>query len=147
MGQDQLELWKAVENAREHQRAEAQRGVEGVLRDLRQREFLRALGRHRLHRMDEDRRVEVDRRLPELVHLDLAEIGAFDIRGDAQADGVELGHRIFGFLRGVGRVGQRNGCEQREPFVIGGAHGAEMLVQQPVPARAGFARQAVGEDV
>ena len=72
MGKDDAQSGKAVEHAREDQRADAQRGVESVLRNLRQRELRRPRRRHGLHRMDEDRRVELDRRMPELVQRNLA---------------------------------------------------------------------------
>ncbi len=145
MGQDEGERREAVEHAREHQRADAERGVEGILRDLRQREFRRPRRRRAHHRMDQDRHVERHRLRPERVERDLAEIDALHVGSDdgadrAAADGAgKLAGRRLG-------IGHRHRCDPGELGVLR-APFAERIVEHAMPGLAGLRRQAIGEDV
>ena len=139
---------KAIQHARKNQRADAKRRVERVLRDLHQRELGDARSRHGLHRMDEDRRVELDGGMPELIEIKLAEIGALDIGRDDQTDGAELLHGVFGLARRGGRVRQWHGREQCEPRPgCLARRSGKSFVQQPVPAHRDPCRQSIGENV
>ena len=97
--------------------------------------------------MDEHRRVELDCGVPELVEGNLAQIDAFHIGGDHQTGSAELAHGVFGLARRGRGVRQRHGSKQREFAGVLAAQFGQAFVEQPVPARADRARQAIGEDV
>ena len=74
MRQQNPQRWKTVEHAGGNQRADREGGIDGVLSDLRQRELRHARIGLRLHRMDEDRDVKIDRGLPKRIKVEFAEL-------------------------------------------------------------------------
>ena len=97
--------------------------------------------------MDEDRRIELDRRMPELVQRKLAEIDPLDVGGDDEAGGAQLLHRELGLARRRRGIRQRHRSKQREPLGMSRQRSAERFVEQPMPARRNGARQPIGENV
>ena len=97
--------------------------------------------------MNENRSIEADGGLPELVDIKLAEIDPFDVRGDDKAGGAKLLDSELGLACRCGGIRQRHRCEQREPSRMAVAKLRQRFVHQPMPARRDPTRQAVGEDV
>jgi len=145
--QQDTQLGEAIHHAGENERADGKGRVDGVLRDLGQRELRYTWLRLCLNRMNEYGDVEIDRGLPERIEVELAEIDPLDIGGDDGADGAESIHRMGQFGRRFLRVGKRHRRKHGESLRLGLTKLSHVLVHVTMPSDGPFARQAMRENI
>ena len=141
-----LSRGKSVQHAGHQHRADAERGVERVLRNLSQTEFRRTRRWYDQHRMDQDGQAEGFRPAPERVERQLAEIGVLDIGGDDHAACAQVGG-TFELLGSSFGSSQWNGGNPGKPIGIVRAPVRQRVIQHPVPGDARVDGEAVAENV
>ena len=113
VGQDQLQAGKAVQHTRHQHRADAECGVERILRNLGETELCGTRRGPHQNRVDQDRHAERFGLAPERIEGKLADIGILDIRGNDHAAGAEPGGALEFLGGGIG-LDQRNGADPGE---------------------------------
>src|SRR5437660_350167 len=89
--------------------------------------------RLRLNRVNEHSDVQLHRLAPELVKVDFAQIGAFDVRCDHGPHGSPLRDRPLQFRSGFLRIGEGHRCKHREALWLQLASLRQVIVKVLVP--------------
>src|SRR5262245_60452627 len=135
VGEHQLESGKTVEHSGHQQRADAERGVEGVLCNLGEREFRGTRRRADQNGVDQHGQPERFGLAPERLERQLAEIDVLDIGGDDHAACPEQ-NGTRGFLRRGLCSRERNGGDPGEAIRIVHAPGRQRVVEHAMPGDA-----------
>ncbi len=144
VGKHQLEARIAVEHAGHQQRADAERGVEGVLRNLGEAELCGARCGPDQDGMDQHGHAERFGLAPERLQRKFAQIGVLDVGGNDHAAGSEPGGALELRRRGLG-LNERNGGDPGEPIRVVGAPRRQGVVEHPMPGDACIDGKAVAE--
>ena len=144
VGQHQLEARKTVQYTGHQQRADAERGVEGVVRNLGEAEFCGARRGADQNGVNQHGHAERFGLAPERVQRKLAEIGVLDVGGDDHAAGSEPDGALELRCRGLG-LNERNGGDPGEPLRVVRVPRRQRVVEHPMPDDAGIGGEAVSE--
>src|SRR3569623_2106606 len=97
--------------------------------------------------MDEHADVKIDRRLPERIEIELAEIDTFYIGRDHRTDRTELLDSVDELSGRFLRIWKGYGGEQRKPRRVARAQLRHVLVEIAMPIDRLRLRQAMREDI